>query len=73
MKFELIDFGALAKGYWPIRKHDHDAGADVYAIEGAIIGPMETVNIPLGFGFKSLPALLWLLLNREAVWLAKAT
>jgi dUTP pyrophosphatase len=52
MKIKVIDFGYKNL---PLRAHENDAGADVYACgEGScwIIAPHETVKIPLGFGLE---------------------
>lgn len=49
MKVKLIDFGYENK---PCRKHENDAGADVYVVRDTVILPHETVKIPLGFGLE---------------------
>ena len=49
MKLKLIDFG-IAQDRLPARKHENDAGADVFAPSDFSVGPGETVKIPLGFG-----------------------
>lgn len=49
MKVKLIDFGYKHK---PERKHENDAGADVYAMKKTIVFPHSTEKIPLGFGLE---------------------
>lgn len=49
MKIQIIDFGVQDK---PLRAHYNDAGADVYAMQDYLIGPNQTLKIPLGFGLK---------------------
>lgn len=50
MKIKVIDFGYEQL---PLRAHENDAGADVYAHGGGfLIRPHETVKIPLGFGLE---------------------
>lgn len=44
----IIDYG----GKMPSRKHEGDAGADVYALSDYTFGPHETICIPLGFGLE---------------------
>ena len=51
MKIKVINFGYKNL---PKRAHYNDAGADVYACfhdrEGDVIGPHETMKVPLGLG-----------------------
>lgn len=53
MKIKVIDFGYEKL---PLRAHENDAGADVYACihshDGYLIQPHETVRVPLGFGLE---------------------
>lgn len=49
MKIKLINFGYAQK---PLRAHENDAGADVYAMRHDIIEPHTTAKIPLGFGLE---------------------
>lgn len=49
MKIKLIDYGYERA---PLRAHDNDAGADVYATKSYILKPGEVVKIPLGFGLE---------------------
>lgn len=49
MKVKIIDFGYENA---PLRAHDNDAGADVYAMQGKFIYPHETIKMPLGFGLE---------------------
>ena len=51
MKIQLLNFG-LPEKWLPSRKHYNDAGADVYAQQGYMLRPGETLKIPLGFGIK---------------------
>lgn len=47
MKIKVIDFGY---DHLPNRAHANDAGADVYTMGDFIVGPHESVKIPLGLG-----------------------
>jgi dUTP pyrophosphatase len=51
LKIKVIDFGYEKL---PLRAHANDAGADVHVCfhegDGRIIGPGETVKVPLGMG-----------------------
>lgn len=49
MKIKLIDFGYTRA---PDRKHENDAGADVYVTEDITLEPLTTTKIPLGFGLE---------------------
>lgn len=54
MKIKVIDFGYK---HLPLRAHENDAGADVYASikfeTGAItVAPHTTAKVPLGFGLE---------------------
>lgn len=53
MKIKVIDFGYKKL---PLRAHENDAGADVYACSSDpglwLIPPHTTVKIPLGFGLE---------------------
>ncbi len=49
MKIKLIDFGA-PENRLPLRAHDNDAGADVFAPWNRTIYPGQVLKIPLGFG-----------------------
>ena len=46
MKIKLINFN----GHAPVRAHDNDAGADVFAPKDQIIIPGQICKLPLGFG-----------------------
>lgn len=46
MKIKLINFNGPA----PVRAHDNDAGADVFATKDQIIIPGQICKLPLGFG-----------------------
>lgn len=46
MKIQLINFN----GHAPVRAHDNDAGADVFAPKDQIIVPGQIYKLPLGFG-----------------------
>ena len=48
MKIKLIDFG----GDKPLRAHDNDAGADVFAQHNQTIYSGQTIKFPLGFGLE---------------------
>lgn len=48
MKIKLIDF----KGNVPVRAHDNDAGADVFAPDDRTIQPGQVCKLPLGFGLE---------------------
>lgn len=47
MKIKLIPYGTAL---YPMRAHDNDAGADVYAQEQYLLQPNDICSIPLGFG-----------------------
>lgn len=49
MKIKIIKFNNFTK---PFRAHHNDAGADVYSPQTVVIGPHETIKIPLGFGIE---------------------
>lgn len=49
MKIKIIEFNNYIS---PSRKHYNDAGADVYSTISAVIHPLQTVKIPLGFGLE---------------------
>lgn len=52
----IIKFKRLSKdAVLPKRAHAHDAGLDLVALENVIVGPGDTVKIPLGFAVE-LPA-----------------
>lgn len=51
MKIKLIDFGAVPNRV-PVRAHDNDAGADVFAPYSRIICPGQVLILPLGFGLE---------------------
>lgn len=46
MKVKLINFNGRA----PVRAHDNDAGADVFAPKDQVIVPGQICKLPLGFG-----------------------
>ncbi len=46
MKIKLINFDGRA----PVRAHDNDAGADVFAPKDQTILPGQICKLPLGFG-----------------------
>lgn len=46
MKVKLINFN----GHAPVRAHDNDAGADVFAPKDQTILPGQVCKLPLGFG-----------------------
>lgn len=50
MKIRFIRFHELAQ--IPTRKYYSDTGADIPMLYGGIIGPHETLVIPLGFGIE---------------------
>lgn len=49
MKLKIIDYGCQ---HWPHRAHPNDVGADVYAVENAVILARASASIPLGFGLE---------------------
>lgn len=49
MKIKVIDFGAAPERL-PLRAHDNDAGADIFAPSDQTIYPGQVLKIPLGFG-----------------------
>lgn len=49
MKIKVINFGA---DKLPLRAHDNDAGADVFATKACVIKPNTVVKMPLGFGLE---------------------
>lgn len=51
MKIKLIDFGAVPNRV-PVRVHDNDAGADVFAPYSQVIYPGQVLILPLGFGLE---------------------
>lgn len=51
MKIKLIDFGAVPDRV-PVRAHDNDAGADVFAPYDRTIYSGQVLKLPLGFGLE---------------------
>lgn len=49
MKIRIIDYG-VPENRLPVRAHDNDAGADVFAPRNSTIYPGQVLKIPLGFG-----------------------
>lgn len=49
MKIRIIDYG-VPENRLPMRAHDNDAGADVFAPRNSTIYPGQVLKIPLGFG-----------------------
>lgn len=58
----IINFG----GCVPKRAHPDDAGADCYAREDIIVGPHETVCIPLGIGIELPKHMVGFILPRSS-------
>lgn len=54
MKIRIIDYG-VPENRLPMRAHDNDAGADVFAPRNSTIYPGQVLKIPLGFGVE-IPA-----------------
>lgn len=52
MKVKYIDFGLKAKGFFPSRKHDNDAGIDCPSPIDYTLQPGETYALGLGFGLE---------------------
>ncbi len=49
MKIKIIDFGYERL---PDRKHENDAGADVFVNNDIVLEPLTTTKVPLGFGLE---------------------
>jgi dUTP pyrophosphatase len=59
----VIDFG----GSVPVRKHEGDAGADVFSTKSYLLSPGQTVCIPLGIGVEIPKGMVGFILPRSSM------
>lgn len=64
MKIKLLNYGAEKM---PMRAHENDAGADVYAQHSYKLDPHETRKVSLGFGLEIPDGFMGLILSRSGL------